>query len=79
MLKIVWGNLLEDAVRSSSVSRPNEQDAVISLLLGYGALLNPDSPSSLWPKMCQLAAKGDTRGLQILLVAGCPPDQETMI
>ena len=68
------GTPLEDAVRSSSVSRPNEQDAVISLLLGYGARLNPDSRRlHFGPKMCQLAAKGDTRGLQILLAAGCPP------
>ena len=61
----------EDAVRSSSVSRPNEQDAVISLLLGYGARLNPASRRlHFGPKMRQLAAQGDTRGLQILLAAG---------
>ena len=61
-------------MRNPSASRPNEQDAVISLLLSYGAHLNSASRHlDFGPKLCQLAAKGDTRGLKLLLAAGCPP------
>ena len=53
MLKIVLGNSSGRRGKKLIGFASNEQDAVISLLLGYGALLNPDSRRlHFGPKMC---------------------------
>ena len=67
---------LEDAIRSAdqTINR-NDQDATIALLMAHGARLNFESKllRNLGSRLCEIAADGNTRALELYLKAGAEP------
>ena len=67
------GTPLEDAIRNRAAN-VRDQEIVVSTLLTYGAKLNLNTSQrlDLGHRMCLLAASGDTKQIQLYLIAGAP-------